>query len=456
MTQAERGSDRTGGLARDRRKWVLAILAFSVLIRVGIALYLGDVVDAPLNLTDQRSYHALAVRLVQGYGYSFEVGWYPFTPAGAPTAHWSFLYSLLVAGVYALFGPHPLAMRLLQAVLAGILLPLGCYRLAQRLVPGRARLHLLALVAAAGYSYFALYAATLMTESLFIICVLWSLCAAMDLEARLAASGDRRELRRDGISLGLSLGLATLLRQSILPWVAILFLWLLWRASRSVEAGTRRRLRLRTALPPVLLAGGILLTCILPFTMRNYLVYGRFLLLNSNTGYAMYSAQHPMHGTRFQAYAAAPVPEDLLAAGMNEAELDSELMRRGLAFVLEDPRRYLLLSGSRLLDYFALLPEKSTSALHAVGRFVGFGLYGPFMAYGVVLSLARKELRAGASLALLFMLCYSTLHVFTWSMVRYRLPVDAVAMAFAALAVVDLYARIGRHLSRRRPAETRF
>ena len=222
----------------------MAILAFSVLIRVGIALYLGDVVDAPLNLTDQRSYHALAVRLVQGYGYSFEVGWYPFTPAGAPTAHWSFLYSLLVAGVYALFGPHPLAMRLLQAVLAGILLPLGCYRLAQRLVPGRARLHLLALVAAAGYSYFALYAATLMTESLFIICVLWSLCAAMDLEARLAASGDRRELRRDGISLGLSLGLATLLRQSILPWVAILFLWLLWRASRSVEAGTRRRLRL--------------------------------------------------------------------------------------------------------------------------------------------------------------------------------------------------------------------
>jgi hypothetical protein len=57
------------------------ILVVSVLLRVGVALYLGDVVDAPPLLTDQRSYDALGARLIAGHGFSFDQGWYPFTPA---------------------------------------------------------------------------------------------------------------------------------------------------------------------------------------------------------------------------------------------------------------------------------------------------------------------------------------------------------------------------------------
>jgi hypothetical protein len=33
---------------------------------------------------------------------------------------------------------------------------------------------------------------------------------------------------------------------------------------------------------------------------------------------------------------------------------------------------------------------------------------------------------------------YTTVHVLTWTLVRYRLPVDAVLMPFAALAMVRL------------------
>lgn len=194
----------------------------------------------------------------------------------------------------------------------------------------------------------------------------------------------------------------------------------------------------------LMIAGVVILACILPFTVRNYRVYGRFLLLNSNTGYAMYSAQHPLHGTSFQEYAAAPLPEDLLNRGLNEAELDGELLRRGIGFVLDDPIRYLRLSWSRLLDYLSILPEASTTPLHAAGRIVGFGLYAPFMIYGVVLAVREQALRERDAIALLFMLCYSLLHVLTWAMVRYRLPVDAVAMPFVALAANDLLERSGR------------
>ena len=44
-----------------------------------------------------------------------------------------------------------------------------------------------------------------------------------------------------------------------------------------------------------------------------------------------------------------------------------------------------------------------------------------------------------------FILFYSTLHIFTWAMVRYRLPVDAVALPFAALAIETLFTRLRRH-----------
>ncbi|MFO7698972.1 MAG: hypothetical protein R6X16_17720, partial [Anaerolineae bacterium] len=295
---------RSVGLARSSRGRTILIalvLLLSVAVRVAVAVYLGDVRAAPPLLVDQVSYHSLAVRLTEGHGFSFATGWYPFTPPDTPTAHWSYLYSLFLAGIYLLFGPHPLAARLIQAVLAGILLPWGAYRLAGRLFPDRPRVPPLALAAAAGYSYFALYAATLMTESLFIICVLWSLTAALDLE-RALVRGEHPPARL-GWTLGLSLGLATLLRQSILPWVAILFLWLLWRgrlnvrtwASECLNVGTLERWR--GVVRPLILAGAVIVACILPFTVRNYRVYGRFLLLNSNTGYAMYSAQHPMHGT---------------------------------------------------------------------------------------------------------------------------------------------------------------
>jgi hypothetical protein len=54
---------------------------------------------------------------------------------------------------------------------------------------------------------------------------------------------------------------------------------------------------------------------------------------------------------------------------------------------------------------------------------------------------------------MLFMAFYSMLHVLTWAMSRYRLPVDAVALPFAALALLDVAQRL-RLAVRPRPASS--
>ena len=444
---------------------LIAILALSVLLRVGVAFYLGDSVPPH---QDETSYSELATRLVDGYGYSFDQPWYPFTPANTPTAHWSFLYTAFVAALYGIVGVHPLAARLAGAVLAGVFIPLLLYLLSRRvflatpppaLTIGNSQftIHSLSAFLAAIYAYFLLYSAMVQTEALFICALLWSMEHGLAVADRLKQG--QTPHWPEWLGLGVSLGLATLFRQSILPWVVVLFAWLLWiilRAWRRIDISYIKSTGL-PALFRLVLAGLVLIAFVLPFTVLNYRAYGSFLLLNSNAGYAMYSAQHPMHGTSFQEFTAAPLPDDLVGLGLNEAQWDKELMRRGIGFILAEPGRYTLLSLSRVHDYFEFWPTADSSLLFNIGRVLSIGLFLPFILYGLYLSLRRSPLpnstlsiqHSSFSLLYLFIIVYSLMHILTWAMSRYRLPVDAVLLLFAALGIMDL---AGRLTSRRQHA----
>jgi len=63
----------------------------------------------------------------------------------------------------------------------------------------------------------------------------------------------------------------------------------------------------------------------------------------------------------------------------------------------------------------------------------------PFMLYGLWIS---KEDKGRYHLLYAFVFVYSIMHLLTWSMVRYRLPVDAVLIIFAALGLAELRARM--------------
>ena len=447
---------------------LIFIILLAVLLRVGVALYLGDTTPPG---KDESSYSLLAARLASGHGYSFADWHYPFTPSEMPTAHWSFLYTALVAAIYTGAGVHPLAVRLVQAVLTGLLMPWLTWRLARRAGSGHwalgsgqwavgsrhlpisnlqspishspisqspnllTSLPLLAALLAAFYAYFVLYGAMTQTEGLFLLAVVWSLERALAVQEKLAIGNWRLGDWGVVVMLGVSVAVATLLRQSILPWVAVMLVWLL-----AADGVAQRRVRGRT-LAALAVVGAILLAAVLPFTLRNYRVYGELLLLNSNAGYAMYSAQHPLHRVSFDAYAAAPLPGDLTPPPANEAQWDRALMARGVQFVLDDPGRYLLLSASRAVDYFEFWPKTSSSLLFNVGRMASFTLLLPFMVYGVWMVGRGTSLFSPPVFLLLFVLVYSLLHIFTWAMPRYRLPVDAVLLIFAAAGLSDLVRR---------------
>ena len=407
------------------RPLLLAVLLAAVLLRLPIAVYMGDAVVVLPGIHDQVSYDALARSLLAGRGFSFTENWYPFTLANAPTAHWSFLYPIYLAGIYALTGYHPLAARLLQALVGGALTCLLVYLIGRRVVNERTGLVAAGLTAV--YGYFLYYNGALMTETFFIVLVLLSLHLSLELKE------DPTPVR--WVGLGLALGLASLLRQSMLLLVPLLLLWLAW------EHRTDRVQWRSLALPVV-----VIVSLILPWTIRNYVAYREFLLLNSNGGYALYASNNPGLGTDWRnERVVVPVPKEL--AGQNEAQLDRALTRRGIQFILADPERYLRLTLDKTLEYFRFWPSRDSSAVSNWNRVLSFGLYVPFMVVGLCLSLSRWR---SFLVLYLFVVGHTVIHLLSWPAPRYRLPVDAVLMIFAGLAVVDLAHR--SRLWLRRPA----
>ncbi len=336
---------------------LIGIMIISVILRVLAAFYLGNKVEVLPGTFDQVSYHNLALRVLDGHGFSFGENWWPVTAANAPTAHWSFLYSFYLIVVYKIFGPNPLLARVIQAVIVGILQPYLAFLIGRKVfgsVVGIAAAFVTAI-----YSYFIYYSATLMTEPFYICAILASLLVAMWLaesgSAPLAEShGKSGRVYWLAVALGLTLGAAILLRQLFLLITPFIFLWVWW--------ANRKRLIL-----PLIISGVVILALVIPFTIYNYQRFQRFVLLNTNAGYAFFWGNHPIYGTHFEPILSAEkgsygdlIPEELRS--LDEAALDQALLRRGIQFIVDDPARYVLLSLSRIPPYFMFWPSSDFGA----------------------------------------------------------------------------------------------
>jgi 4-amino-4-deoxy-L-arabinose transferase-like glycosyltransferase len=451
------------------RKWLsllLLIIGVSVILRLGLALFLGNDIDELRGGTyDQISYDTLAVRVSDGYGFTFGQDWWPATKAGEPTAHWSYLYVLVLAGIYSFIGHFPVAVRLLQAVLVGVLTPWLIYRIGRRTFNKQAGLAAAAISAV--YAYFIMFGASLMTEALYIVSILWMIDVAMRLATdvsfreRQAAPASNRRRMLLGLELGLAITLSLLLRQVILGFIAVLLLWLLWVIWR--------RASVRSLIAPLAIAFVTIALLLTPVLVRNYLAFDRIMALNSNAGFAYFWSNHPIYGTRFESVLSDAhgvtyqdlIPADLL--DLDEASLDRALLVRGLEFVREEPGRYILLSLSRIPVYFLFWPKSDSTLLSNAARLMSFALFLPAMLYGLYMSLrqlisSRGEKPAQDSatsshensnlntefilLLLSFILLYSFIHIVSWANVRYRLPVDAVLIVFAGYGLWDIYLRL--------------
>jgi 4-amino-4-deoxy-L-arabinose transferase-like glycosyltransferase len=425
----------------QKKTILILIILVSVALRIGASFYLGQTVVQLPGTADQVSYHTLAIRLLNGYGFSFGQNWWPVTPAGEPTAHWSFIYTFYLAGVYAITGQSVLAARILQAVIVGILQPLLAYFLGERIF-GR----IAGLIAAAWmalYGYFIYYSATLMTEPFYITTILAILVIAIRLGDASTRETARSRIILLGAGLGLTLGMAILLRQLFIILLPFIGLWIAYNF---------RIHRKKIPVGSLLVSLGMIILMIVPFTIYNYSRFGHLVPLNTNAGYAFFLSNHPIHGTHFIAARDLYSYQDLYPPELlhlDEAALDQSLLVRGLQFVVDDPRRYFLLSLSRIPIYFNFWPLPGSDLISNITKVLSFGLMLPFSLIGIIawirkFSLSRISLllEDPGTLLLGVGMVYSLIHILSWVQVRYRLPVDAILIPFAAAGLWLIIERV--------------
>jgi hypothetical protein len=424
------------------RSILILIIGISVLIRIVAAIYLGDkVVDLP-GTYDQISYHNLALRVLGGHGFSFGVGWWPATPANQPTAHWSYLYTLYLVLVYFIFGPHPIVARLIQAVIVGIFQTYLTFKIGQKIFGDW--IGIVAALLSSVYIYFIYYSATLMTEPFYITAILWALFLILEIREIHSKAHNLKPGREITLSifLGLALIIGVLLRQLLLIVVPFLLLWV-WL----VRWSKYRKLPLTSTA----IVAAVMIVFILPITFYNYQRFHRFVLLNTNAGFAFFWGNNPIYGTQFQPLLsnttyAQLIPEDVRS--LNEAAMDQALLKRGIGFVISDPVRYILLSISRIPFYFEFWPTAGSGLISNISRIFSFGIMLPFMLYGMIAALfniivpIKDSWSSPEVMLILFSALYAAIHILTWTLIRYRLPIDAIFLVFAGYALSDLYRKI--------------
>ncbi len=401
------------------------VLAVALVARIAVALLLGNEVSGLSGAFDEITYNVLGHRYAAGYGLTFPENWYPWIEANAPQSYFSASQSLLLAGIYIVFGYYPIIARLIFALL-GVIIVWLIYILARRFF-GDTVAFVSGLVAAV-YNYLVFYSVTLVTETPFILFILISLLIAIKLR-----DSDRLVY---WFLLGLSLAATVLFRMAIIFFVPFLILWVLY---------ARRKFQWRALIP-----FAMIVLAVMPFTIHNYKLWGRFMVLESQFGHVFWNGNHPDHHGNFHPYKVFPIPEEVLAS-KNDAIITSELLKMGIQNVLNDPWNFVMLTLTRLREFFTFWPTSDSGFMANLLRVTSFGLMWPFAVGG--LYLARKQWRDLLPI-FLFMLLHTGVYAVSWTMVRYRVPLDAVLIPFAAVALVYLYNRYSVRFRKPRPTQS--
>jgi hypothetical protein len=413
---------------RIRSPWIWCLVA--LLVRVA---YLGIGPGFGVQpYSDSVDYHRLAAHLAEGRGFSLgpEDQLYPttFRPPLLP---------MLVAPVYALFGPHHLLALLLQIVLSALAVPLAA-QLARESLPSAlgARTAWITAPLVALWPPLIYFSGVLGTETLAILLSLLALLLAVRLFVR---GGTALAL-----ATGVSLGLAALARPTALPLAALLGAWVFLLAPRPFG---------RRAQDALLVALGLLL-CVLPWTLRNHAVTGRWLAITSGGGNALYDSNNPIvigdpayRGGSLSLRQVEPYAEEF--KGLDEVGIDSLSAVRARAFLVQHRDLWPRMAGWKLARFFRLTRDAGGAAgVHPARDPITWtwGLLAPFALVGFGFALARP--RAPAAALALAVIAQTALAVVYWGSLRMRGPIEPVLIILGAATLARLWARLKNYSSR--------
>ena len=361
--------------------------------------------DIQFFAADSQLYTDLTESLVRGQG---------FTVHGRPTAFVTPGYPLFLAALYSVNLTSPLSVGLVQSVLGGAM----CVLLAR--IAGKVWGEGAALWAGllgAVYPHFIFWTGYLLTETLFVFFVVASLLALVWLPVRPSV------FRAAGC--GLLLGLAALVRPVILGCALIVPFWLVWAV--------------RTSLPRRLLLAAVAVCAVAiplaPWAFRNAVVLAAPVFTSTESGGIFYQGNSPGATGGSRGYVDALDYTPLaVPPGLSEVEANRYHWRRALEFLAGHPGAIPRLFVQKLVNMWR--PTYTGASWRNVVILGGSYLFlMVFGLIGIVRGLRDRLRSPSIFVLLLFIVTFVVQHGLVTGMIRFRLPVEAAIVVFAALGL---------------------
>jgi 4-amino-4-deoxy-L-arabinose transferase-like glycosyltransferase len=391
---------------------LLAIVAAGVTIRV-----LQTLLEAPWpppGLDDQFYFSAMPKLLADGHGFvaPFKL---VFRHVTVPTAEHPPLYSVVLAVPAKLGITSPDSQRLAGSVFgAGTITTVGL--LGRRLAGERAGL--IAAGLAAIYPMLIGADGALMSETLLGLLVALTLLCAYRLL-------DRPDAVR-AATFGVVAGLAALTRGEALLLLPLALVPVVrrpggWRAAA--------------------IAAVALVVVLTPWTIRNWVVFDRPVLIATNSGTAVAGANcyATYHGSKIGGWWPPCIREH---PGLNEAAHHSKALHEGVDYARDHAGRLPVVLAARFGRVWSLYdpfqtPEGRSQRVLKLGV-VAFFLLLPFAVYGAYLLRRRGP---GAWILLMPFVVVTLTALSTYGNVRFREPAEVSLVVLAAVALDALWLR---------------
>jgi Dolichyl-phosphate-mannose-protein mannosyltransferase len=366
---------------------------------------------------------SIARAIATGRGFSN-----PFLRETGPTAWLTPVYPLVVAGTFKIFGistiPSFFFLVLLNCIFStAVCVPIFC---AGRRVAGVA-------VASAAAWLWALFPNAIMIPFEWI----WDTSLSAFLGAALLWAtlelGESQRMR-DWCSYGLLWGLTLMTNPALGSLLPPLLGW----------AGYRAWKKTRLPLTKPALALGVAILCCMPWTIRNYVVFHRFVPLRSNFPLELYIGNNENYeGPRPR----FPPPitkerETLRYIHMGETPFMDEEMRKAMKFILSHPRKEGILFYDRFVAFWGGAPNPvqtflSTDSVLIRALILCATLSGIGALLGIVSLFWRRDLYAFPLAA--FPVFFPFLYYVTHTSLRYRHPIDPIVLLLAVIGVHSLW-----------------
>lgn len=411
-----------------RREWVAPAIVVGVALLLRLLVIAAD--DGYVPAHDAFDYDRHGRSIAAGDGFP-ESG---YVPEGGPSALRPPAYPYVLGAVYAASGDSIDAGRVLGAAL-GALAVLLLYLLVLRIWGGR-----VALVAAAGMAIFpplVLLSRELLSEQLFLALELGAALAVLE------ARASPRPLRWAALA-GALCAVATLTRNpgGVLILPVLVGLWF-----------GRPRWSMRAA-GPTLVALGCIVVLMVPWTVRNWVDFGRFVPVTSSTGFGLagtyneLSEEDDVHPGAWRTPVIVPEYAPLFEVPeVDEGTLDATLRRESLQFAWDHPGYVLEVSARNLPRLFEIGDDSVVGRVDNVVSQRGIGsevdgrerlglAVAVLLAALGVFAIFRARLPRGPLFLWLVPLLTILVALPVAGLPRYRLPADPFILILAAIGLV--------------------